>query len=211
MINYTAIPVNHFGENCVIVWNDNNEGFLADPGGSFPVIKKTVEAKNIKIKAILITHGHLDHIGAVHTCATYFNAPILGPEKNDQFLLSNIHQQSQMLGLPEIDNLEPTRYLTDQEKLEIASMEILTLHTPGHTPGHVVYYLKQANLCITGDLIFLESVGRTDFPRGSLDDLQKSIKEKIFTLPIDTILQPGHGPATTVGDEQMYNPYVGGF
>ncbi len=209
MIYYTAFVVNNFGENCVLIWDSiSHEGFLADPGGSFDLIKKNVQNHGISIKGIVITHGHLDHIGAVHECVEFFKAPVFGPEKKDSNLLAGTHMQSLMLGLPEIEPVKPNQFLKDGEKIIIAGIEILALHTPGHTPGEMCYYIKDASLCLTGDLIFQGSVGRTDFPGGNFDDLERSIKEKIFILPKDTVLMPGHGPITTVAQEQESNPYV---
>lgn len=209
MIDYTAVAVTCFMENCILLWNrENRKGVAVDPGGDFQVIRKNIQSRGIELQAVLLTHGHLDHIGAVRECAEFFHIPVIGPSEADQFWLQSTRRQSLMLNLPEVPPLQPEKYLADGEIINFDGLSIQALHTPGHTPGHMCYYIRETELCLTGDLIFCGSVGRTDFPGGDLDDLLKSIREKIMVLPDNTVLLPGHGPATTVAGERESNPFI---
>jgi hydroxyacylglutathione hydrolase len=153
-----------------------------------------------KIEAILITHGHIDHIGGLNEATAATGAPVwLHPD--DEWL----YEQG-MFGSPPVGVPDGASRIADGDVVEVAGMRFDVLHTPGHSPGHVCFLL--GDTLIGGDLVFFGSIGRTDLPRADLRTLVKSVKEKIWTLPDETKILPGHGPATSVGFEKQYNPFV---
>ena len=212
MLNFTSIPVTCFSENCTFIYSsETRRAAICDPGGDFDVIRNKITELKLKPEQILLTHGHLDHIGAVRELIDLYQIPVYGPHEDDLFLINAIEKQPHMLRLPPAGEFKPEKFAKDRETINVAGEDFLVLHCPGHTPGHVVYYATESKFCLTGDVIFQSSIGRTDFPRGNYDDLISSIRNKIFSLPDDTILIPGHGPYTMVSEEKKYNPYLNGF
>lgn len=209
MIKYSVLQVNNFFENCSIIYDSNSlDAAILDPGGSPSKIKKIIDEKKLNVKFILLTHGHLDHIGAAKELADELNVEILGPHIEDKFLFDLILEQHVQLNLPRVEKFYPNKYLNDNDELLIGSEKIKVLHCPGHTPGHVVFSIPSDKICFVGDVIFENSIGRTDFPRGNFGHLISSIKNKIFTLDPETLLIPGHGGFTSVENEIQNNPYV---
>lgn len=209
MFQYQIIPVTAFQENCSIIWCDetNQAGFI-DPGGEPELLKKAVEKLNVDIKQILLTHGHLDHVGAAVELAKHYNVKIIGPSQEDEFLLSGLPQQCIQFGFPHIDSFLPDRWLTEGEQIKVGNVTLDVLFCPGHTPGHIVFINKQDKIAFVGDVLFKSSIGRTDFPRGNHADLISSITHKLFPLGDDFIFVPGHGPMSSFGNERMTNPYL---
>ncbi len=200
-----------FQENCRIVYDDETmQGVIVDPGDNANLLLAYVKKLNVDIKAVLITHGHVDHIGAVQLVAKTLKIPIMGPQEEDKFLLEDLHNQTVCFGLPKVEEISlPVTYLNDEQIIEpCRSLTFKVLHTPGHTPGSVCYYCEAGGFVLAGDVIFYQSIGRTDLPRGSYDELIASIKTKLFTLPDDTAVMCGHGPDTAIGREKELNPYV---
>ena len=209
MLRYEIIPVTHFEQNCSLLWCDQTqEAALIDPGGDMPKLQAAIAAKNLQLKAIWITHGHLDHAGAAAPLAAQYGVPIIGPHPADQFWLDGMPMQAQMFGFPPAQSLTPTRWLQDGDTVQIGQCSLLVRHTPGHTPGHVVFYCAEVKLLIAGDVLFYESIGRTDFPRSNHQDLVDHIRRKLFTLPDDTTVVSGHGRLTTIGHEKQHNPFL---
>ena len=209
MLSFISIPVTPFMENCTLLYDQKTKkALICDPGGDHSIIIDEITKHKLIPEKILITHAHLDHIGAVKPLAEKYQIPIYGPTIGDQFLLEAIPQQSQMLGLPLAPEFKVDQYAQDRDLIKFSDQEILVLHCPGHTPGHVVYYAKDSKLCLTGDVIFYRSIGRTDFPRGNYEDLINSIRQNILTLPDDTIIIPGHGPYSLISEEKKHNPYI---
>jgi glyoxylase-like metal-dependent hydrolase (beta-lactamase superfamily II) len=200
------LPIYDKNNSGVYGWSDFNECCRI-----FDVIRNKITELKLKPEQILLTHGHLDHIGAVRELIDLYQIPVYGPHEDDLFLINAIEKQSHMLRLPPAGEFKPEKFAKDRETINVAGEDFLVLHCPGHTPGHVVYYATESKFCLTGDVIFQSSIGRTDFPRGNYDDLISSIRNKIFSLPDDTILIPGHGPYTMVSEEKKYNPYLNGF
>ncbi|YCH31944.1 MBL fold metallo-hydrolase [Erwinia sp. D4-22] len=208
-MDYHIIPVTAFAQNCSLIWcSETREAALVDPGGDAELIKQQVEAQNVKISAILLTHGHLDHVGAAAELAAYYGVEIIGPQKQDAFWLEALPTQSQMFGLAECAPLTPDRWLEEGETVEVGKATLEVLHCPGHTPGHIVFYHRDGRLLISGDVIFNGGVGRTDFPQGSHQALIDSIKNKLLPLGDNITFIPGHGPISTLGRERISNPFL---
>ncbi|MFV2029159.1 MBL fold metallo-hydrolase [Neisseria sp. S1] len=203
------MPVTPFRQNCCLIWDDETkEAVLTDVGGDVPFIREEIAKRGLDLRAIWLTHGHLDHAGGVVAFLQEHEVPVLGPHQDDLFLLEQLPQRTAEFGFPVSPAFTPTRWLTENETLEIGRYRFTVLHIPGHTPGHVVFYCEQINLLIAGDVLFYESIGRTDFPRGNHTDLITNIREKLFVLPENTNVIPGHGRTTTIGHEKRHNPYL---
>lgn len=210
-IKIESAIVGIFQENCRIVYDDETmQGVIVDPGDNANLLLAYIKKLRVAIKAVLITHGHVDHIGAVQLIAKTLNIPVLGPQEEDKFLLEDLRNQTVWFGLPKVEEItSPVTYLSDEQIIEpCPGLAFKVLHTPGHTPGSVCYYCEAGKFVLAGDVIFYQSIGRTDLPRGSYDELIASIKTKLFTLPDDTAVMCGHGPDTAIGQEKDHNPYV---
>lgn len=201
-----VLEVGSLGTNCYIAVNEKeNKGVIIDPGADAKHIISTVNQKKLKIDAILLTHGHSDHIGALAEVADEFKCPVMISEGDAGMLTDPRRNLSVYMGsglaVKGADNI-----VKDGDMLDLAGMQFEVLATPGHTPGGCCF--KCGDIVFCGDTIFCESIGRTDFPGGSYSQLLQSIKEKILTLPDNTKLLPGHGPATDVAWERRMNPFL---
>jgi hydroxyacylglutathione hydrolase len=208
-MQYRTIPVTSFAENCTIIWCENSKkAAIVDPGGESAQIKKLISQLDVKIEKILLTHGHLDHVGAANELAQYYNVAIYGPTEQDQFLLDNLPLQAAQFSLPFASAFTPDHWLKDGDTLAIGEQVLHVIHCPGHTPGHVVFVNKETKLALVGDVLFKGSIGRTDFPRGNYQDLMHSIKQKLWPLGDDIQFISGHGPMSTFGYERKNNPFL---
>lgn len=167
-----------------------------------------IKQLGVEIKQLLLTHGHLDHVGGTEPLAKELCASIIGPHKADNFWLQGLKGQSQMFGFPVTEPFEPNQWLEEGHQIEFGKQTLEVIHTPGHTPGHVVFYSEAGNIAFVGDVIFAGGIGRTDFPQGDYATLIASIKEKLWPLGNDTEFVPGHGPNSTFGKERRTNPFV---
>ena len=209
MFQYQIIPVTDFQENCSIVWCDEtNEAAFIDPGGEPELLKKAVEKLGVNIKQILLTHGHLDHVGVAAELAKHYDVKIIGPSQEDEFLFTALPQQSIQFGFPYTESFLPDRWLKENDKIQIGNISLDVLFCPGHTPGHIVFINVKDKIAFVGDVLFKNSIGRTDFPRGNHADLISSITHKLFPLGDDFIFVPGHGPMSSFGNERMTNPFL---
>lgn len=211
MLTITTVPTTAFAQNTRIIADDFSlEAIVTDPGGDASRLYQILNEKDYKLKAILLTHGHLDHVGGVAELVRISGAPVVGPAREDYFLIESLDSQAELFGLSSSGSFIPN-YVTDNEVLHFFNdFDFKVITTPGHTPGGVCYYCEKANFLIAGDSLFAGSVGRCDFPRGNMEDLITSLKNKILVLPDDTTVLPGHGPDTTVGREKEDNPYLNG-
>ncbi len=208
-LKYEIVPVTAFKQNCSLIWCDKTyQAAIIDPGGDMKKLITKINELNLTITKILLTHGHLDHVGASSELATHYNIPIIGPAKEDAFWLEGLARQSEMFGFPLTEPFTPTQWLKEGDSVKVGENTLSVIHTPGHTPGHVVFYSQEAHLAWVGDVLFCGSVGRTDFPRGDQATLIKSIREKLFPLGDDITFIPGHGPNSTFKNERLHNPYV---
>ena len=203
------VPVTPLQQNTSLVWStETMEGVFVDPGGEVDKLMSAAEHFGVRIVAVWLTHGHLDHAGAAAAVAERTGCPVIGPHEDDQWLLDEIEAQGAKYGIADGRNVTPDRYLHDGDELDLAGNKFGVVHTPGHTPGHVVIYSKEGGLAFVGDVLFRGSVGRTDFPRGNHQQLIDSITGKLWPLGKDMRFIPGHGPASTFGQERLDNPFV---
>lgn len=201
-----TFPVGPLQCNCVIIGDRaSGKAIVIDPGGDAEKIIGILERENLKLAQIIHTHAHLDHILASGVLKEKTGADLY-LHNGDRFLWDGVAQQCQMFGVPEVSLPEPDHVLHDDQGL--ACVDGVCLHTPGHTPGSVSFWFEPANLLVAGDTLFRRSVGRTDFPGGDFDTLQKSIQERLYKLDDDANVITGHGPGTTIGEEKAENPFV---
>ncbi len=210
MLRYRTLPVTAFAQNCSLVWCDQTlEAAVIDPGGEIERLLATVAELNLQLRAIWLTHAHIDHAGAVGELAERLQLPIVGPHPGDQFWIDALPQQSAMFGFPPARHFAPTRWLQDGDEVQIGQSTLTVRHCPGHTPGHVVFHSAEAQRVFVGDVLFAGSIGRTDFPQGNHAQLLASIRKKLWPMGDATVFIPGHGPEGTLGEERRFNPYVG--
>ncbi|WP_367483738.1 MBL fold metallo-hydrolase [Snodgrassella alvi] len=204
-----VIPVTPFQQNAALLWDDvSREAVLTDVGGEAERLLSAVSQHQLKLQAIWLTHGHLDHASGVANLTEQQSVPVLGPHQSDDYWLQALPEITANYGFPVSKPLTPTRWLEDGDELSVGEHKFIVYHIPGHTPGHVVFYSQANNLLIAGDVLFRESIGRTDFPGGNHADLIHGIQSKLLTLPDSTRVLPGHGPMTTIGHEKLHNPYL---
>jgi glyoxylase-like metal-dependent hydrolase (beta-lactamase superfamily II) len=209
MLHYQIIPVTHFEQNCSLVWCDETqEAALIDAGGDMAKLEAAVQARGLTLKALWLTHGHLDHAGAVAPLARKYGIPIIGPHAADQFWIDGMPMQAQMFGFAPTESFTPTQWLHDGDSVQIGHCALQVRHTPGHTPGHVVFYAEDIQRAFVGDVLFAGSIGRTDFPQGNHADLMASISQKLWPMGDATVFIPGHGPESSFGYERQHNPFV---
>lgn len=196
--------------NCYFVYYEGaKECLLIDAPGESERIVRAIEALELKAVAVLLTHSHFDHIGAAEALREKYNIPICCHEAEKDMLADPGLNLTAMVGRGY--GIKPDRTFADGENVSLAGFEFKVIHTPGHTQGGACYYFEKDKKIFCGDTLFCESVGRTDFPTGSSGTLISSIKDKLFILPEDTTVYPGHNESTTIGHEKKYNEYVGGF
>ncbi|VAV97308.1 Hypothetical metal-binding enzyme, YcbL homolog [hydrothermal vent metagenome] len=204
------LPVTPLQQNTSLIFSPTSkEGVFVDPGGETDKLLSAAKQNGIKIVAVWLTHGHLDHAGAADEIRERTGCPIIGPHKDDQWLLDDIEAQGAKYGMTGGRNVVPDRYLRDGDMLELDGHKFGVVHCPGHTPGHVVIYQAQAQFCFVGDVLFKGSIGRTDFPKGNHQQLLDSITQKLWPLGNAMQFIPGHGPTSTFGAERASNPFVG--
>ncbi len=208
-LSYHLIPVTAFAQNCtLLICNATQSSALIDPGGDAERIIAKLSVLGLIPQQILLTHGHLDHVGAAKQLADYYQIKIIGPDNRDKFLFDALPQQSEMFGFPPCEVFYPDEWLTEGQSIAIGQQRFAVLHCPGHTPGHIVFYNSADQLLISGDVIFRGGVGRSDFARGNHYDLIASIKEKLLPLGGEVTFIPGHGDISTLGYEKVHNPFL---
>lgn len=209
MLRYQIIPVTHYQQNCTLLWCDETfDAAIVDPGGDIQRILDVVAERKLKLVQILLTHGHMDHVGGTAALIKAYQLPVIGPHRDDMFWINMLPQQAQMMGFTPVDGFVPDRFLTDGDRVLVGKSQLQVFHCPGHTPGHIIFYSPELQLALVGDVLFKGSVGRTDFPRGNFNDLANSIRTKLFPLGDEVSFIPGHGPMSTFGNERRSNPFV---
>ncbi|MBA7715687.1 Hydroxyacylglutathione hydrolase GloC [subsurface metagenome] len=199
------LVVGPFASNCYIVGSESNkEGMIIDPGDEAEVILKNVKDLGLDIKSIVLTHGHIDHIGALKEVKKATGAEVAIHTDDAQALQEN--SVSTLLGLSYPTPLPVDRLLKDGDSIDVSNLHFLVLHTPGHSPGCIC--LLGEGIIFSGDTLFNYGIGRADLPGGSHSQLMNSIQTKLMVLPDDTAVYPGHGPETTIGTERGGNPFL---
>lgn len=205
-MEFKRLPLGIYQANCYIVYDENtNETAVIDPGGDFPEIKSFVEDNGLKVKYIIITHGHGDHIGALKELREYTKAAVYIHKEDSEMLKNKRMNHSEEMGYPPVE-ISADKLLSGGEELMLGDTKLSIIHTPGHSRGGICIYSE--NSLFSGDTLFSSSIGRTDLAGGSFDEIIASIKGKLLTLPEDTAVYPGHGPSSTILIEKTRNPFL---
>lgn len=203
------IPTGPIGANCYVYGDaEAGRGWVIDPGDDAPVIAELLRHHGLTVEALVITHAHWDHVGAVRALRELTGAPFLVPEGEVEDLRAAA-TRAQLMGVYIDPPPEPDGVLREGDVLHAGGLQLRVVLAPGHTPGHVIFVGD--GLAFVGDVVFAGSVGRTDLPGGDWLTLESTLRTKILPLPDDTVLYPGHGPATTVGRERTSNPFLVGL
>jgi hydroxyacylglutathione hydrolase len=205
---HEILPVGPLQCNCSIIGDETTrEAMVVDPGDDIADILAVIEKHQLKIKQIVITHAHIDHVGGAMKLRAATGAPIL-LNHNDYTLLKMLDIQAAWLGMKSPGKVEIDRSLNELDKVEAGPLTADVLHTPGHTEGSICLYFPAEQKLIAGDTLFAGSIGRTDLPGGSFDKIIASLHGKLLPLPDETVVVPGHGPLTTIGEERESNPFL---
>jgi glyoxylase-like metal-dependent hydrolase (beta-lactamase superfamily II) len=200
-----VLTVGPLAENCII-YSKNGKCIIFDPGDEGKKIEDFIVQNSLQPLYIINTHGHFDHIGAVKYLQEVFDLPFYIHKDDEKLISSSV--ESLLFGLIRVEMPKKISYLKDREAIKFEDEEFLVIHTPGHTKGSVCFYNGKGNILISGDTLFNNSIGRTDLPGGGFNSLIDSIRNKLFTLPDNTIVYPGHGIETNIGFEKAYNPFL---
>lgn len=205
---HEILPVGPLQCNCSVVGDEqSHEALVIDPGDDIEDVLKLVEKHGLKVKQIIITHAHIDHVGGAMKLRARTGAPIILNE-NDQALLRMLDVQASWIGMPAPGEVQIDHSVRQDDKVRAGSLEAVVLHTPGHTEGSISLYFPSEQKLIAGDTLFAGSIGRTDLPGGSFEKIINSLHDKLLALPDETVVVPGHGPLTTIGSERESNPFL---
>ncbi len=208
-MKYRLIPVTTYQQNCSLVWCEHTMlGALVDPGGDIDKLLQAVQEQGVTLEKIVLTHGHMDHVGGTAELSQKLGLPIEGPHKDDGFLIEMLDTQAQMMGFVPVEQFEPSRWLEDGDEVVVGKQRFSIHHCPGHTPGHVVLFHQDTGTAFVGDVLFNGSIGRTDFPFGNHEQLIDAIRNKLWPLGNHVTFIPGHGPLSTFGEQRQSNPFV---
>ena len=203
------IPVTPFAQNCsLLICEETNRAAVFDPGGDLGLIDQALAETGATLEKVFLTHGHIDHCGQAGEYAKRHGVPLEGPQEEDRFWIQQLPEQGKRFGFARLEAFEPDRWLEDGDTVSFGAQTLQVIHTPGHTPGHVVFFHEPSRLAIVGDVLFQGSIGRTDFPRGDHAQLIESITKKLWPLGEDVAFVPGHGPMSTFGEERKHNAFV---
>jgi hydroxyacylglutathione hydrolase len=210
MLKIRSFEFNPFQENTYILYDETLECVIIDPGcydkDEQSELSSLIEREGLKVKMILNTHCHVDHVlGNWYVKSKYGVKLFIHPK--DEMVLKAVKVYAPNYGMHEYQEAEPDGYLDESKTVQFGNQTLKVLFVPGHAPGHVAFYHEQSRQLIGGDVLFYNSIGRTDLPGGNYDTLIESIHQKIFTLPDDVVVYPGHGPKTSVGFEKKTNPF----
>ena len=207
---HEIIPVGPLQCNCSVIGDEGTrEAMVIDPGDDINQVLSLVKKNGLSVKQIVVTHAHIDHVGGAMKLRQVTGAPIL-LNQNDYALLKMLDVQAAWVGMASPGAVEIDQPLGEGDKLRTGSLEATVLHTPGHTEGSVCLYFPAQQKLIAGDTLFAGSIGRTDLPGGSFEKIMSSLHQRVLALPDATIVIPGHGPLTTIGEERKSNPFLTG-
>ncbi|MGH9566661.1 MAG: MBL fold metallo-hydrolase [Candidatus Angelobacter sp.] len=205
---HEVFPVGPLQCNCSIIGDESTrEAMVIDPGDQIEEILAIIAKHGLQVKQIVITHAHLDHVGGAKKLRSAIGAPIL-LNQNDQELLAMLDVQAAWLGMEDPGKVEIDQNVQDGDVVKTGLIAATVMHTPGHTEGSICLYFPAEKKLIAGDTLFAGSIGRTDLPGGSMRKILHSIHEKVLALPDETIILPGHGPTTNIGEERESNPFL---
>lgn len=208
-LEVAVMPVTGFQQNAsLLTCTQTRKGALVDPGGEADKLIAMVEQADVVLEQVLITHGHIDHIGGAADVAAHFDVPIVGPQRADETMIAGIATQAQMFGVPDVKVPTIDRWLEEGDQVMVGELAFDVLFTPGHAPGHVIFVNHAHKFIVMGDVLFQGSIGRTDLPGGDHGTLLKSIFQKVLPLGDDYQFLPGHGPGSTLGAERRSNPFL---
>ncbi|AST92536.1 MBL fold metallo-hydrolase [Sutcliffiella cohnii] len=210
-MQWLQIPLGPLQTNAYLLINDKKECIVFDPGSEGEAFVSYMESQNLKPLAILLTHAHFDHIGAVEEVRNKWSIPVYIHELENDWLESPSLNRSEFFQQGSIKTKKAEHVITEEKTLVIGDFAFTLLFTPGHSPGSVSYYHEPSGIVFAGDTLFAGSIGRTDLPGGNHATLLASIHDKLLTLPEETAVLPGHGPATTIASEMDQNPFLNGF
>jgi hydroxyacylglutathione hydrolase len=205
---HEILPVGPLQCNCSVIGDETTrEGMVIDPGDDIEDVLNLIEKHLLKIKQIVVTHAHIDHVGGAMKLRAATGAPIL-LNQNDYALLKMLDVQAAWIGMKDPGKVAIDHSVGQADTLRAGSLAANVIHTPGHTEGSVCLYFPAESKLIAGDTLFAGSIGRTDLPGGSMEKIICSLREKVMALPDDTLVVPGHGPLTTIGEERESNPFL---
>ncbi len=205
---HKIFPVGPLQCNCSVVGDETtHEAMVIDPGDNVEQILETVKRHGLVVKQIVVTHAHIDHVGGAMKLKRATGAPIL-LNQNDSALLKMLDVQAAWLGMAAPEKAQIDYDLADGDSIKNGNLVSTVLHTPGHTEGSVCLYFAGEKKLIAGDTLFAGSIGRTDLPGGSFQKIMNSLHHRVLALPDETIVVPGHGPLTTIGEERATNPFL---
>ncbi|OLS41699.1 MBL fold metallo-hydrolase [Bacillus sp. MRMR6] len=211
-MKWSQIPLGALQTNCYIIENEDKTCLIFDPGSEGKKLIKWLEKRELKPVAILLTHAHFDHIGAVDTVRDYYQIPAYVHEEEEGWLTDPGLNGSKYFMMQEQIKVRKADHIIKKEgMMKVGDYEFSVFETPGHSPGSISFYFENAGFVVSGDALFKSSIGRTDLPGGNHKQLIKSIHEKLLFLPEETEVLSGHGPITTVGEEMDQNPFLNGF
>ncbi len=208
MFNLQIIPVSPFQQNCSVIWDDNKNAAIIDAGDDADRIIQFVEQQELNVEKLLITHAHLDHIMAVESVRDHFGVSVYGSHLADKPLFEQLPQMCEKFGLPPVKGFLPDHWLTEGDEVTVGALKFNIRHLPGHAPGHIGFFDLENKVAFSGDVLFKDSIGRTDLYLGNFEQLIDTIKTKMFDLEDDFIIIPGHGAHTTIGREKVHNPFL---
>jgi len=211
MLYLKQFTFNPFQENTYILYTDSREAFIIDPGNSNSrentILTQFIQEKELKLNRLLLTHGHIDHImGNQYIYETYGLLPEIN--EKDLFFIESMEKTANMYGLQAEPSPFPKQFINHNDRITLGNYELQCITAPGHSPGSICFYCPSINLLIGGDVLFQNSIGRTDLPMGNHEELISSIKNNLFILPKETKVYSGHGPSTTIGNEMATNPFL---
>jgi hydroxyacylglutathione hydrolase len=205
---HEILPVGPLQCNCSVLGDESTrEAMVIDPGDDIEDVLDLVRKHNLQVKQIVVTHAHIDHVGGAMKLRAATGAPIL-LNQNDYALLKMLDMQAAWIGMASPGKVEIDHSIGQSDTVGVGPLKATVMHTPGHTEGSVCLYFPTEQKLIAGDTLFAGSIGRTDLPGGSFEKIMDSLREKVLVLPDETIVVPGHGPLTTIGEERESNPFL---
>ncbi|MBY7649130.1 MAG: hypothetical protein C4617_01225 [Candidatus Liberibacter europaeus] len=209
-LSFHIVQVTPFKQNCTFLFDEESlEAVVIDPGGDVEIIKEVIKSRNFRVKEIWITHGHIDHVGGASQLKEDLSLTIVGPHKDDAYMMKELKEQAILLSLcMETNSTTSDRWLQDGDRLLLGSHIFNVFHCPGHSPGHVIYVNFKSNIAHLGDVLFRGSIGRCDIQGGNQHQLLNSINNKVMTLNNEMFFICGHGPTSTIGKERRLNPFL---